>query len=287
MTIATPMRGPVGGFRDLLLAAGAAAALCLAAPVALADAGRDDPRHEGGAGAYGAPSIAAIAVLSAEREAFAAFARTEDFRRAAGLPGDGAEAIPVPGGGEGTPDGALAALSAEDLAASDDLGGAQDDVLGKLMSVDTGGAVDISALTLLDVAPSGSEWECLAEALYFEARGETLTGQVAVAEVILNRVDSGQFPDTVCGVVNQSSGRGCQFSYTCDGRADTIRDREAYEIVGKVAWLMLQGRPRTLTGRATFYHTDNVRPRWARQFVRTAVIGDHIFYRSPLRVSSN
>ena len=68
-------------------------------------------------------------------------------------------------------------------------------------------------------APNGDvEWQCLTKALYFEARGESLKGQFAVAEVILNRTDSPRFPGSVCGVVNQSGGGGCQFSFVCDGR---------------------------------------------------------------------
>ncbi len=253
--------------------------------MAAADTDRASLRDSTLADTYGVSSLAAIDVLSAEREAFAAFAKTDEFRRAAGLPG-GADTILVPGG-DGAPGDALAALSAEDLAASDAVDGAQGDLLAKLMAADTGGAVDLSMIEQLDIDPSGKEWSCLAEALYFEARGETVAGQFAVAEVILNRVDSDAYPDTVCGVVNQRNSRGCQFSYTCDGLSDRIRERAAFENVGKVAWIMLQGRPRTLTGRATHYHTDNVRPRWARKFVRTAKIGVHIFYRKPVRVTRN
>ena len=105
----------------------------------------------------------------------------------------------------------------------------------------------------------------LTEALYFEARGETVKGQFAVAEVILNRVSSPSFPDTICGVINQGTGRkfACQFTYTCDGRAEVIREPKAYEMVGKVAKMVMDGMPRTLTDGATFYHTKAVRPRWA------------------------
>lgn len=131
------------------------------------------------------------------------------------------------------------------------------------------------------VARGGSEWECLSEALYFEARGETVKGQFAVAEVILNRVDSARFPNTVCGVVNQGTGRkfACQFTYTCDGRAERIGNPTAYENVGKVARASLAGAPRALTSGATYYHTTSVRPRWSRKFRRTASIGVHRFYR--------
>jgi len=134
------------------------------------------------------------------------------------------------------------------------------------------------------VARGGDEWACLAEALYFEARGESLRGIFAVAEVILNRVDTGRYPDTVCAVINQGTGEryGCQFSYNCDGRAETITEARAYERVGKVARLMLDGMPRDLTGGATYYHTKAVSPRWSRVFDRTVTIDAHHFYRNPV-----
>ena len=144
-------------------------------------------------------------------------------------------------------------------------------------------------LRSLPVAKGGKEWACLTEALYFEARGETVKGQFAVAEVILNRLSSPSFPDTICGVINQGTGRkfACQFTYTCDGRAEVIRERKAYEMVGKVAKMVMNGMPRTLTDGATFYHTKAVRPRWSRVFEQTATIGFHHFYKKPVRVSQN
>lgn len=144
-------------------------------------------------------------------------------------------------------------------------------------------------LSGLPKARGGQEWKCLAEALYFEARGETVKGQFAVAEVILNRVDSARFPDTVCGVVNQGTGRkhACQFSYTCDGRAETIAEPKAYERVAKVAKLMLAGAPRQLTDGATYYHTSGVKPKWSRKFARTTTIGVHQFYRPGQKLASN
>jgi spore germination cell wall hydrolase CwlJ-like protein len=102
-------------------------------------------------------------------------------------------------------------------------------------------------------------------------------------------VSSPSFPDTICGVINQGTGRkfACQFTYTCDGRAEVIREPKAYEMVGKVAKMVMEGMPRTLTDGATFYHTKAVRPRWARVFERTAIIGFHHFYKKPVRVSQN
>lgn len=128
------------------------------------------------------------------------------------------------------------------------------------------------------LAPAGDEqWECLRRALYFEARGESLRGQFAVAEVILNRVESPDFPGTVCNVVN-ARGRGqCAFSYVCDGvrsMSDTVsRDR-----AGRIARVMLDGAPRSLTLGATYFHASYVRPNWGQR-IHTASIGAHIFYR--------
>jgi len=138
-------------------------------------------------------------------------------------------------------------------------------------------------------AGSGVQWECLAQALYFEARGETLDGMFAVAEVILNRVDSRAYPGSVCAVVNQGTGRlyACQFTYTCDGISDAITDRGAYAVVGRVASAMLSGAPRSLTNGATHYHTRAVSPSWAARFPQTAAIGAHLFYRQPVLTASN
>ncbi len=139
------------------------------------------------------------------------------------------------------------------------------------------------------VAKGDEEWACLAEALYFEARGETVKGQFAVAEVIRNRVASSQFPNTYCGVIHQGTGKRyqCQFTYTCDGVKEVIAERQAYERVAKIARLVLDGVSVNLTDGALYYHTSAVRPRWARRFAQTARIGVHIFYRPKLQTASN
>ncbi|MFQ5438786.1 MAG: cell wall hydrolase, partial [Paracoccaceae bacterium] len=139
-------------------------------------------------------------------------------------------------------------------------------------------------------AQGGPQWRCLSEALYFEARGESVKGQFAVAEVILNRVDARNFPDNVCGVVRQGMGRGkyaCQFSYNCDGKSEVIDDHPAYQMVAKVAKLTLDGEPRSLTKGATYYHSTAVNPKWARKFTQTAQIGVHKFYRDARYMTSN
>lgn len=150
-------------------------------------------------------------------------------------------------------------------------------------------AVDLATLDRLPAADGGAEWACLTEALYFEARGETLKGQMAVAEVILNRVDSRRYPGTICGVITQGAHKrnACQFSFKCDGRPERFAEKAAYERVGKVARLMLEGRDRALTDGATHYHTKRVQPGWSRRLTRTADIGVHVFYRLPDRSASN
>ena len=127
-------------------------------------------------------------------------------------------------------------------------------------------------------APTGdTQWECLRQALYFESRGETLEGQFAVAEVVLNRVDSPDFPDTICKVVN-SRGRGaCAFSYVCDGLR-SMHEAGARDRAGRIARVMMDGAPRDLTEGATYFHANWVRPNWGKR-IQTVSIGAHLFYR--------
>lgn len=129
---------------------------------------------------------------------------------------------------------------------------------------------------------SQNDLNCLAEAIYFEARGESLQGQAAVAEVVLNRVDSRHFPSTVCGVINQPA----QFSYTIGGRKK-ISNKAAYLRARDIAQAALSGAPRNLAGGATYFHTRAVRPSWSHRFQRTVQIGAHIFYRNGQRLASN
>ena len=127
-------------------------------------------------------------------------------------------------------------------------------------------------------APTGdAQWECLRQALYFEARGESLQGQFAVAEVILNRVDSPDFPATVCGVVNSRGSGACAFSYVCDG-AKSMHEAASRDRAGRIARVMLDGAPRSLTLGATYFHTRWVRPNWG-DVEQTAAIGAHLFFR--------
>ncbi|MGY6534060.1 MAG: cell wall hydrolase [Pararhodobacter sp.] len=140
-------------------------------------------------------------------------------------------------------------------------------------------------ITLRDDA----QFQCLREAVYHEARGEDLVGQFAVAEVILNRVESPRYPNTVCEVVHQNAHRqnACQFSYACNGRSRALSDAAARAVAGRVAQVMLSGAERALTSGATHFHSTAVRPAWSRRYERTARFGAHIFYRPATRSAAN
>jgi spore germination cell wall hydrolase CwlJ-like protein len=179
--------------------------------------------------------------------------------------------------------GELSAMIRKDEAALAKLSSARVDALFRRVSAGHAGSVEYTRrfLDSLPAAKGGKHLTCLSEALYFEARGETVKGQFAVAEVIMNRVASTRYPDNVCGVINQGTGRkfACQFTYTCDGRKEVINEKATYTRLRKIAKLMLSDMPKPLTKGATHYHTKSVSPKWSRIFPRTATIGVHHFYR--------
>ena len=144
-----------------------------------------------------------------------------------------------------------------------------------------------SKLLSLPVPKSNKQMSCLAEALYFEARGEPIKGQLAVGEVILNRVEDTRYPSSICKVINQGTGRrfACQFTYTCDGKLETVHERQPYEMALKIAKILLTTHDRKLTKGSTHYHSNYVNPKWSKKFQRVARFGRHIFYRQPLLVS--
>ena len=134
----------------------------------------------------------------------------------------------------------------------------------------------------LDEAGRAKAEKCLAEAIYFESRGEAVQGQMAVAQVILNRAFSGKYPNTVCGVVYQNAHRhlACQFTFACDGIPDRIREPDMWERAKVIAAEMLDGKlwlPEV--GKATHYHAYWVRPGWVREMTKLQKLGVHTFYR--------
>lgn len=141
-----------------------------------------------------------------------------------------------------------------------------------------------------DTVPQ-TELTCLAEAIYFEGRSETLSGMYAIGNVILNRVDNPKFPNTICGVVHQGPMDGskitlnrCQFSYFCDGISDAFPVSDNMIEINAAEWstlvaedLVFGDRPDRTKG-STYYHANYVSPFWTDSYELVAAIGTHLFY---------
>lgn len=146
---------------------------------------------------------------------------------------------------------------------------------------------------------------CLAQNVYFEAKSEPLAGQYAVADVVLNRVNDTRYPNTICEVVREGPIKEswktkkdqdlddqqriyypiknrCQFSWYCDGKADTVRDQDAWRMAQIIAYKIVHtDKMRGITEGATHYHADYVSPKWANKIQLVGSISTHIFYRWP------
>ena len=134
---------------------------------------------------------------------------------------------------------------------------------------------------------------CLALNIYHEARGSNFADQMAVADVVLNRVEDNRYPDTVCEVVKQGKYKPswktgelipvrnqCQFSWWCDGKSDEPKDTDAWRSAQQSAYMIMQYQDfRGITEGSTHYHATYVSPQWARGFQLIGRIGDHIYYR--------
>jgi spore germination cell wall hydrolase CwlJ-like protein len=130
---------------------------------------------------------------------------------------------------------------------------------------------------------SEREQNCLTAGIYFEARGEPVRGQAAVAQVILNRVKNPAYPNSICGVVYQNKNwrNRCQFSFACDKVKDRVNDPKRWQLANYVARETTHGRiwlPEV--GSSTHYHATYVKPRWARAMEKVGRIGLHVFYRT-------
>jgi spore germination cell wall hydrolase CwlJ-like protein len=137
-------------------------------------------------------------------------------------------------------------------------------------------------LGLTDEKSRAKAEKCLAEVVYFEARGEAVRGQIAVAQVVMNRAFSGKYPNDVCGVVYQNKHRhmACQFTFACDNYADVIREPDMWDRAKKIAKAMLDGQvwlPEV--GKSTHYHAYYVRPSWVNEMTKLYKFGVHTFYR--------
>ena len=127
---------------------------------------------------------------------------------------------------------------------------------------------------------------CMAMNVYHEARNESTMGQLAVAQVVMNRVEDDRFPDEVCAVITQGihweskpAKNRCQFSWYCDGISDEPRNEKAFVRSQEIASMVLNGWTHSFADGATHYHADYVMPSWAHTFTKVATIDNHIFYR--------
>lgn len=123
---------------------------------------------------------------------------------------------------------------------------------------------------------SDADLDCMTKNIYFEARSQSVEGQYAVAEVVMNRVAAEEFPKTVCEVIKQKSATNCQFSWYCDGLPDVMRDKDAINRAKMIARTVLSFKTNYTNG-AKYYHANYVRPGWAKAG-KVKQIQDHIFY---------
>ena len=125
-----------------------------------------------------------------------------------------------------------------------------------------------------------AEAHCLAQAIYFEARSEPVEGQLAVAQVVMNRVGDRRYPSSVCGVVfqNERMRHRCQFSFACDGKSDRPREARAWNLASRISYVAMANNWHDITNSATHYHASYVQPYWVTSMEKTAHYGQHLFY---------
>ena len=187
---------------------------------------------------------------------------------------------PVVLASHGDPDIKQSALSPA-LPGEEGKGGESVASKGEVTGVDQRPRSPAERLALTGTARAKAE-KCLANAVYFEARGESVRGQIAVAQVVMNRVFSPFYPNDVCGVVYQNSGRhlACQFTFACDGIPDIVTEPDAWERARRIARDMLDGKlwmPEV--SKSTHYHAYWVHPDWVNEMKKVYKLGVHTFYR--------
>ena len=179
--------------------------------------------------------------------------------------------------------GLLATASSQPVAEQEVTDWASDRVAGLESSLDTPLPNTIEDLIHFAKVSDQVDTEtyCLAQAIYFEARSESIDGQFAVGRVVMNRVADNRYPDTVCGVVfqNQHWVDACQFSFACDDQSDDPYEKGAWAMAKRIANLVQTNWLPDDLGEATHYHATYVNPSWAERLEKTAHVGRHVFYR--------
>ena len=152
------------------------------------------------------------------------------------------------------------------------------------------GLLSIGFISNIKAWDENGEVACLAEAIYFESGNQSDAGRLAVGHVILNRMEMKEYPDTICGVIQQGEYKKnwkgnivpilhrCQFSYYCDGKPETIEDSKTWNESYMLATLLVNGMY-DFTHGASHYHADSVHPYWADHLYKTVTIDNHIFYK--------
>ena len=139
---------------------------------------------------------------------------------------------------------------------------------------------EVQAVDPEGAAPLDDAITCLARSIYWEAKGKDSADMEAVANVVMNRLGHKGFPDTVCAVVKQGSeAKNCQFSWWCDGRADSVQEEVPYALAKEIARKALNKQLPDRTKGALYFHDRTVRPNWAREYIKTTDIGLFRFYK--------
>lgn len=151
---------------------------------------------------------------------------------------------------------------------------------GKVPRSETIKKAEVQAIDPLGDEPIDDAITCLSRTIYWEARSQATAEMEAIANVVMNRLGHEGFPNTICKVVKQGHEQGaCQFSWWCDGRSDRAREDESYAIAKEVARKALNKQLRDLTAGALYFHQRDSTPSWAAKFIKTAGIGEFIFYK--------
>lgn len=160
-------------------------------------------------------------------------------------------------------------------------------IIKLLTSIIAAVALTISSTGLAQITeteiPSQSEFDrqqikCIADTVYYEARGESRAGQIAVANVIVNRAKSRKFPNTPCKVVHQRTGKTCQFMWACK-KSSGIKQGALYDKLYRISADVYYSRISDNTNIALYFHAKHVRPSWASKKRYTVTLGSHLFYR--------
>jgi spore germination cell wall hydrolase CwlJ-like protein len=139
---------------------------------------------------------------------------------------------------------------------------------------------EVQAVDPAGASPLDDAITCMARSIYWEAKGKSTTDMEAVASVVMNRLGHEGFPDTVCAVVKQGSEtRNCQFSWWCDGRSDQVEEESQYAIAKEIARKALNKQLNDRTHGAMYFHDRNVKPAWARKYIKTTETSMFLFYK--------